>query len=70
MKTSKIVFWVFSFLVFQILKAQENCDKMLLWHHGEGTYYGGVAGSEGGNCSLPLAADDTLHVAMNHVDYD
>ncbi|WP_282079992.1 expansin EXLX1 family cellulose-binding protein [Aquimarina algiphila] len=37
---------------------------------GEATFYGGVAGSEGGNCSLPVAADDFMHCALNNTDYD
>lgn len=39
-------------------------------HSGEGTYYGGVAGSEGGNCSLWVDSGDYYHVAMNNTDYD
>lgn len=39
-------------------------------HHGEGTFYGGVAGSAGGNCGLPVAAGDFNHAALNHTDYD
>ncbi|KZS39586.1 hypothetical protein AWE51_08005 [Aquimarina aggregata] len=37
---------------------------------GEATFYGGVAGSSGGNCSLPVAADDVKHCALNNADYD
>jgi len=38
-------------------------------HTGEGTYYDGVAGTANGHCSLPVASNDLLHVAMNSVDY-
>ena len=37
---------------------------------GEATFYGGVAGSSGGNCSLPVAANDFQHCALNNADYD
>ncbi len=37
---------------------------------GEATFYGGVAGSEGGNCSLPVAVDGFMHCALNNTDYD
>ncbi len=37
---------------------------------GEATFYGGVAGSEGGNCSLPVAVNDFMHCALNNTDYD
>ena len=39
-------------------------------HSGEGTFYGGVAGSSGGNCSLPVADNDFAHCALNNQDYD
>ncbi len=39
------------------------------WHFGEGTFYGGVAGGQG-NCGLDVPVGDTMHVAMNHADYD
>lgn len=39
-------------------------------HTGEGTYYDGVAGTSNGHCSLPVASNDFLHVAMNSKDYD
>ena len=39
-------------------------------HLGEGTYYGGIAGTSGGHCSLPVAADNMMHVAMNAADYN
>lgn len=49
------------------LQAQ-NCNDAV--HAGEGTYYNGVAGSTSGNCSLPVDAGDTLHCALNTLDYD
>ena len=39
-------------------------------HLGEGTYYGGIAGTSGGHCSLPVAANNMMHVAMNAADYN
>lgn len=39
-------------------------------HSGEGTYYGGIAGTSGGHCSLPVDANDMMHVAMNATDYN
>lgn len=46
----------------------QNCNNAI--HVGEGTFYGGVAGSSGGNCSLPVDVGDFMHCAMNHTDYD
>lgn len=45
-----------------------KCDTT--WFTGEGTQYGGVAGSNGGNCGIYVAEDDFLHCAMNHTQYD
>lgn len=45
-----------------------ECDTT--WYTGEGTQYGGVAGSNGGNCGIYVAEDDFLHCAMNHTQYD
>jgi len=36
---------------------------------GEGTFYDGVQGSSDGNCSLPVAADEFMHCALNTIDY-
>lgn len=44
------------------------CEEV--WYEGEGTQYGGVAGSNGGNCGIPVAEGDFYHCAMNHVQYD
>ncbi|WP_010523172.1 expansin EXLX1 family cellulose-binding protein [Aquimarina agarivorans] len=55
------------FLAISVINAQ-NCDTTI--HSGEGTFYGGVAGSSAGNCGLPLAADDILHCALNTIDYN
>lgn len=41
-----------------------------VWFEGEGTQYGGVAGSSGGNCGIPVESGDFYHCAMNHVQYD
>lgn len=45
-----------------------ECDTT--WYTGEGTQYGGVAGSNGGNCGIYVEEDDFLHCAMNHTQYD
>ncbi len=37
---------------------------------GEATFYGGIAGSSGGNCSLPVDANDFMHCALNNTDYN
>lgn len=37
---------------------------------GEGTFYGGVAGSDGGNCRIFVEEGNYRHCAMNHTDYD
>ncbi|WP_240491694.1 expansin EXLX1 family cellulose-binding protein [Flavivirga aquatica] len=60
------VILVFS-VIFSGLYAQECNDEI---HLGEGTFYGGVSGSSGGNCGLPVAADDFLNCALNTFDYD
>ena len=38
-----------------------------IWYEGDGTQYGGVAGSSGGNCGLLVDIDDFYHCAMNHI---
>lgn len=45
-----------------------ECDTT--WYTGEGTQYGGVAGSNGGNCGIYVPEDEFLHCAMNHTQYD
>ncbi len=55
------------FFGISMLNAQ-NCNDAI--HSGEGTFYGGVAGSAGGNCGLPVPADDFLHCALNTIDYN
>ena len=37
---------------------------------GEGTQYGGIAGSNSGNCGIWVDADDVYHCALNHDQYD
>ncbi len=39
------------------------------WYYGEGTAYGGIAGSSGGHCGIPVEAGDIYHAAMNHIQY-
>lgn len=46
----------------------QACDTT--WYTGEGTQYGGVAGSNGGNCGIYVEEDDIFHCAMNHSQYD
>ena len=36
---------------------------------GAATFYGGVAGSAGGNCGIPVNRGDKMHCAINTVDY-
>ncbi len=55
------------FFANAVIQAQ-NCNDDI--HKGEGTFYGGVAGSSGGNCGLPVPADDFLHCALNTIDYN
>ncbi|WP_010181021.1 expansin EXLX1 family cellulose-binding protein [Aquimarina agarilytica] len=55
------------FFTNAVIQAQ-NCSDGI--HKGEGTFYGGVAGSSGGNCGLPVPADDFLHCALNTIDYN
>ncbi|HOU68124.1 MAG TPA: expansin EXLX1 family cellulose-binding protein [Paludibacteraceae bacterium] len=40
------------------------------WFEGEGTQYGGIAGSNGGNCGIYVEEGDFHHCAMNHIQYD
>jgi len=46
----------------------QNCNNSQ--HSGEGTFYGGIAGSAGGNCGIPVATDDFYHCALNNQDYN
>jgi expansin (peptidoglycan-binding protein) len=46
----------------------EVCDTS--WYSGEGTQYGGVAGSDGGNCGIYVDSADYHHCAMNQIQYD
>ena len=45
-----------------------GCDAG--WFEGEGTHYGGVAGSAGGHCGIAVDSGDVYHAAMNHIQYD
>ncbi|WP_299437820.1 expansin EXLX1 family cellulose-binding protein [uncultured Aquimarina sp.] len=62
--------YIFCFLlVISVIKtAAQECNNSL--HNGEGTFYDGVAGGTFGNCSLPVAAGDYIHCALNNFDYD
>lgn len=44
------------------------CDSA--WFAGEGTQYGGVAGSNGGNCGIWVDEGDIYTCALNHSQYD
>ena len=48
--------------------AQTACDTT--WFTGEGTQYGGLAGTNGGNCGIFVDEGDFYHCAMNHEQYD
>lgn len=48
--------------------AQTACDTT--WFTGEGTQYGGIAGTNGGNCGIFVDEEDFYHCAMNHEQYD
>lgn len=54
------------FLISVTLYGQ--CDTT--WYTGEGTQYGGIAGTNGGNCGIFVVKDDFRHCAMNHTQYD
>lgn len=53
---------------FSSATSQTFCDTT--WYTGEGTQYGGVAGSNGGNCSIWVDEDDIYTCALNHSQYD
>lgn len=55
-------------LVSASLYAQTECDTT--WFTGEGTQYGGIAGTNGGNCGIFVDEGDFYHCAMNHEQYD
>ena len=67
MKLINIIAFVFLLSSNLQLYAQECFSSTF---EGEGTFYDGVAGSSAGNCSLPVAAGDYFHCAMNAFDYD
>lgn len=64
----KNVFYGLLMFVFGSASAQSFCDST--WFEGEGTQYGGVAGSNGGNCGLWVDDGDFYHCALNHAQYD
>lgn len=53
---------------FSAASSQSFCDTT--WYTGEGTQYGGVAGSNGGNCGIWVDEDDIYTCALNHSQYD
>lgn len=55
-------------LVSASVYAQTACDTT--WFTGEGTQYGGIAGTNGGNCGIFVDEGDFYHCAMNHEQYD
>lgn len=57
-------------MVAALLPAQEPTVCNDEWFTGEGTQYGGIAGSDGGNCGIYVEEGDYLHCAMNHEQYD
>lgn len=58
------------FLITTTLHAFPITECDTTWFTGEGTQYGGVAGSNGGNCGIYVEEEDFLHCAMNHTQYD
>ena len=58
------------FLVFSNLLQLSAQECFPTVFEGEGTFYDGIAGTSSGNCSLPVAAGDYFHCAMNAFDYD
>lgn len=66
----RIIFVLIIFFMGVTLSARpiNACDTT--WYTGEGTQYGGVAGSNGGNCGIYVEEGDFLHCAMNHTQYD
>jgi len=60
MKTFKLLF--LGIFLYYTTYAQQCNDEI---NTGEDTFYGGIAGSSGGNCSLPVAVGDFMHCAMN-----
>ncbi len=59
---------VLSLLALTPAFSQSFCDTT--WYTGEGTQYGGVAGSNGGNCGIWVDEDDIYTCALNHSQYD
>jgi len=65
---SRTYYLSFLLLFFFIRASSQDCNTDI--HTGEGTFYEGVDGGSSGNCSLPVAAGDYLHCALNNFDYD
>ena len=66
----KLVNLLTLFIVFTNLVQLNAQDCFPTVFQGEGTFYDGVAGTSSGNCSLPVAANDNFHCALNNFDYD
>lgn len=63
----KTLLFILSFISASAF-AQTACDTT--WFTGEGTQYGGIAGTNGGNCGIFVDEGDFYHCAMNHEQYD
>ncbi len=66
----RIIAYTLLFLFNTLLHAFPITECDTTWYTGEGTQYGGVAGSNGGNCGIYVPEDEFLHCAMNHTQYD
>ncbi len=66
-KATLIFSWCIASL-FCTQVATPSCEEE--WFSGEGTQYGGIAGTDGGNCGIFVEEDDFYHCAMNHAQYD
>jgi len=55
-------------LILSLNSLAQNCNDAI--YNGEGTFYGGIAGSSSGNCSLPVETNDYYHCAINDSQYD
>ncbi|MBY0425909.1 MAG: RlpA-like double-psi beta-barrel domain-containing protein, partial [Cytophagales bacterium] len=68
--TRWLLWMVISISVHTITHGQiRTCTSTSQWFIGDGTYYGGVAGSSGGHCSLAVPAGDIYHAALNSAQY-
>lgn len=65
----KHVFLLFFLILFSSATVAQSTHCEDAWYAGEGTQYGGIAGSAGGHCGIPVASGDIYHAAMNHEQY-